>query len=175
MTVCINTYQLHLHFDNKKLTETWHQTLVDCRTYAIQKKKMNDRSTKNLAPDQKKDRWTLKRKKTTPITPLSSTKETVVDNPLFGVTVPNRRASQLIDDEYMKKSPSMNAMVDPTKKTRYQMTTTESDSGQEVRAQKRKGFSRSTSVDSLHKIAQSKFILFLLMLSKYIFLTFYSL
>jgi len=124
---------------------------------------MNDRSTKNPGTtDHKRDRWTLKRKKNSTLnaTNIGATKESpVVEsiNPLYGQKVPNRRQSQLVDEDFVKKSPSMNAMVDPTKKAKaYKMNTTESESGQEVRtAQKRKLFSRSTSVDALCKIAQT--------------------
>lgn len=160
LSIHISNQQLNLHIDNQKLIETWYKTLVDCRTYALQKKEMNDRSSKNTsASDSKRDRWTLKRKKTVQTTSFATpTKETVVDNPLFGQKVPNRRQSQLMDEDYVRKSPSMNAMVDPTKKAKaYKMNTTESESGSEVRAstQKRKLFARSTSVDALHKIAQT--------------------
>lgn len=162
LSIIVSNYQLNLHIDNQKQTETWYKTLVDCRTYALQKKEMNDRSAKNTnSSDTKRDRWTLKRKKATTATqsPLVASKEVVVDNPLFGAKVPNRRKSHLLlDDDYVRKSPSMNAMVDPTKKAKaYKMNTTESESGQEVRAAsnpKHQLFSRSTSVDSLHKISQ---------------------
>lgn len=113
---------------------------------------MNDRSSKNAGAEQKRstDRWTLKRKRTMTNT-TTITPQVQVHNPLFGVKGLPRGKEM---DDLVKKSPSMNAMIDPTKKTRYQIATTDSDSGTEIASFQRKHFSRSTSVDSLHKIAQ---------------------
>lgn len=159
ITICTNadSQRFHLHIDNQKSTDTWYQTLVDCRTYAIRKKEMNDRNETPRALEKQRDtsRWTLKRKKTVSSSVQVQQKETVVDNPLFGARVPGgaKRNSHLFDEDFVKKSPSMNAMMDPNKKARFTMNTTESEGSQEIKGSTRKRMSRSTSVDSLHKIA----------------------
>merc|ERR1712137_1502606 len=171
VTICTNSdsQRFNLHIDNMKLTDTWYQTLVDCRTYAIRKKEMNDRmeaQPKNSVEGKSgsfnregsrirdASRWTLKRKKNISNLNSSTTpKETVVDNPLFGVRVPGSK--RIIEEDFVRTSPSMNAIVDPNKKPKFTMSTTESEGSQEIRATtKRQLMSRSTSVDVLHKIAQ---------------------
>lgn len=159
-----STSQFHLHVTNQKQRDTWYSHLADGRAYALQKKEMNDRSTNTSSSprhDSRTKRLTLRRKKTNIQSATLPSKETVFDNPLFGVNkhhLSRKTSAALLDEDHVKKSPSMNAMTDP-KKRKFQLTqTTESESGDQVRAAapKRSMFSRSTSVDCINKITPSK-------------------
>jgi len=159
-----STSQFHLHVTNQKQRDTWYSHLADGRAYALQKKEMNDRSTNTSSSprhDSRTKRLTLRRKKTNIQSATLPSKETVFDNPLFGVNkhhLSRKTSAALLDEDHVKKSPSMNAMTDP-KKRKFQLTqTTESESGDQVRAAapKRSMFSRSTSVDCINKITPNK-------------------